>query len=53
MSRKDDIKDYEGIAFGVLNASPWKHLILKFVARLLYSRKAKYVLVIHDLEPKD
>lgn len=51
MSRKDDIKNFEGVRFTPLEAPPWRHGVLKFIARILYSRKAKYVIVIHDFEP--
>jgi hypothetical protein len=45
------IKDYAGIRLDVLEAPAWKHSVLKFVARILYSRKANYVLVIHEFDP--
>jgi hypothetical protein len=44
------IKDYEGISFGVIESTPWKHTVLRWVATLLYFRKADYVLVLHDNE---
>jgi hypothetical protein len=48
---KESTGSYNGVRMTALEAPEWKHSILKFVARILYSRKANYVLVIHDFEP--
>jgi hypothetical protein len=46
-----NIEEANALRLTVVETSEWKHTVLKWVARLLFLRKANYVIVIHDFDP--
>lgn len=50
MPKKSDYSELNGITLSVADFPNWKHSLIKWFARLLFIRKVKYVIVIHDME---
>lgn len=53
MPKKSDYSELNGITLSVADFPNWKHSLIKWFARLLFIRKVKYVIVIHDMEEID